>query len=126
MRMTHIINYLLRAQYHCPDHLRVEDEVEANLQRFQHSLQKFSMVWTYLVCRTMGLGVVQLLGVKSKTERSLDTRAEVLRISCTFSQLSSDLREEESHTESNDTGIVDLGLNECRGVQEALKWMSWK
>jgi hypothetical protein len=58
---------------------------------------------TNLVGWADGTGVVQLLGVESETERRLDTRSESLGVA-----------------EGNNTRVVDLGLDEGRGVEVGL------
>lgn len=47
--------------------------------------------------------LIQFLGVKSQTERSLNTRAEGLSV-----------------TKGNDTRVVDLGLDERRRIEVSL------
>ena len=53
--------------------------------------------------RANGVHLVQFLGVKSQTERSLNTRAEGLSV-----------------TQGNDTRVVDLGLDERRRIEVSL------
>ena len=62
---------------------------------------------------------VQLLRVESNTERSLDTRTEGLRVtySNTYEYSSATQEEEETHTQSNNTRVVDLGFHKGRRVK---------
>ena len=61
---------------------------------------------------------VQLLRVESNTERSLDARTEGLRVTYSNAyKYSSATQEEETHTQSNDTRVVDLGFHKGRRVK---------
>ena len=62
---------------------------------------------------------VQLLRVESNTERSLDTRTEGLRVtySNAYEYSSATQEEEKTHTQSNNTRVVDLGFHKGRRVK---------
>ena len=62
---------------------------------------------------------VQLLRVKSNTERSLDTRTEGLRVTYSNAYKYGLVTQEEEkiHTQSNNSRIVDLGFHKGRRVK---------
>ena len=67
--------------------------------------------------------LVQLLGIDGKTETELDTRAKSLSVACIDGNgMRNDVEYEALSwrlTESEDTRVVDFGLDEGRGVEVA-------
>ena len=68
--------------------------------------------------RTSRGNIIQLLGINSKTERSLDTRTESLGVSLETSKHNSNPPvSNRMLTEREDTSVIDFSLDKCSLVE---------